>query len=88
MKGIPSIGEYQSLSHTKWECKYHVVFIPKRRRKTLFGQVRQHLGEVSHNINGAEGKRLEERHLQATAGGAYCLAQVKLAGKFASPCPS
>lgn len=29
----------ESLSHSKWECKYHVVFIPKRRRKTLFGAV-------------------------------------------------
>ena len=31
------MDEYQSLSHTKWECKYHVVFIPKFRRKMLFG---------------------------------------------------
>jgi hypothetical protein len=39
-KGIPSMDEYESLSHTKWECKYHVVFIPRCRRKTLFGPVR------------------------------------------------
>ena len=31
---------YQSLSHSKWDCKYHVVFVPKRRRKVLFGQAR------------------------------------------------
>ncbi len=37
--------DYQSLSHTKWDCKYHVVFIPKYRRKKIFGTVRQHLGE-------------------------------------------
>jgi hypothetical protein len=42
------MDEYESLSHTKWERKYHVVFIPKCRRKTLFGQLRQHLGEVFH----------------------------------------
>ena len=30
------MDEYESLSHTKWECKYHVVFIPKRRRKALY----------------------------------------------------
>jgi putative transposase len=36
----------ESLSHTNWECKYHVVFIPKRRRKTLYGELRRHLGEV------------------------------------------
>ena len=32
---------YQSLSHSKWDCKYHVVFVPKRRRKAIFGQTRQ-----------------------------------------------
>ena len=30
--------EYRSLSHTKWQCKYHIVFIPKYRRRTLFGE--------------------------------------------------
>jgi len=41
---------YESLSHTKWECKYHVVFIPKYRRKALYGELRQHLGEVFRNL--------------------------------------
>ncbi len=41
---------YQSLSHTKWDCKYHVVFIPKRRRKTLYGQIRPKLGTVFHAL--------------------------------------
>jgi putative transposase len=31
------MDEYESLSHSKWECKYHVVFIPKCRKKTLYG---------------------------------------------------
>jgi putative transposase len=31
------MDEYESLSHTKWDCKYHVIFIPKRRRKALYG---------------------------------------------------
>ena len=35
---------YQSLSHSKWDCKYHIVFVPKRRRKVIFGQTRRHLG--------------------------------------------
>ena len=35
---------YQTLSHSKWECKYHVVFIPKYRRKQLFGRLRKELG--------------------------------------------
>jgi len=39
------MDEFESLSHTKWECKYHVVFIPKWRRKTLYEQLRQPLGK-------------------------------------------
>ena len=41
------MDEYESLSHSKWECKYHMSFIPKCRRKTLYKEIRQHLGEVS-----------------------------------------
>ena len=41
---------YESLSHTKWECKYHVVFIPKYRRKALFGELRKYMGEVFRNL--------------------------------------
>jgi hypothetical protein len=42
-----TMDEFESLSHTKWECKYHVVFIPKCRRKTLYAELRRHLGEVA-----------------------------------------
>ena len=45
-----NVEPYQSLSHSKWDCKYHVVFIPKRRRKVLFGRVRQHLWEIFHAL--------------------------------------
>ena len=38
--------DYRSLSHTRWECKYHVVFIPKGRRKRLYQHPGVHLGEV------------------------------------------
>jgi len=37
------MDDYESLSHRKWECKHHVVFIPKCRRKTLYGELRQYL---------------------------------------------
>lgn len=37
---------YQSLSHTKWDCKYHIVFVPKNRRKVLYGNVRDRLGPI------------------------------------------
>src|SRR5438105_11962758 len=37
---------YQNLSHSRWNCKYHVVFVPKRRRKTLYGTIRKALGAI------------------------------------------
>ena len=46
---------YDSLSHSKWECKYHVVFIPKCRRKTLYLQLRKSLGDlISHIVQPRE----------------------------------
>ena len=57
------MDEYQSLSHTKWECKYHVVFIPKCRRKTLYGELRGHLGEVFRRLAAQKESRVEEGHL-------------------------
>jgi putative transposase len=56
--------EYENLSHTKWECRYNVVIIPKCRRKTLFGQTRQHIGEVFHKLAGQKESRIEQGHLQ------------------------
>jgi REP-associated tyrosine transposase len=53
-----------SLNHSKWECKYHVVFIPKRRRKTLYGALRRHLGEVFHQLARQKESRIEEGHLR------------------------
>ena len=44
------MDEFERLSHSKWECKYHVVFIPKCRRKTLYGQLKKHLGEVLRKL--------------------------------------
>ena len=57
------MDEYESLSHSKWECKYHVVFIPKCRRKVLYGQLRQHLGEVIRRLAEQKESRIEEGHL-------------------------
>ncbi len=53
----------ESLSHSKWECKYHVVFIPKKRRKTLYGALRKHLGEVFRRLAEQKESRIEEGHL-------------------------
>ena len=54
---------YQRLSHSKWDCKYHVVFIPKKRRKALFGQVRRHLGEIFHALARQKECQILEGHL-------------------------
>jgi REP-associated tyrosine transposase len=40
----------QSLNHTRWDCKYHVVFIPKRRKKAIYGAIRKHLGRIFHEL--------------------------------------
>ena len=57
------MDEYASLSHTKWDCKYHVIFIPKCRRKKLYVELRKHLGEVFRNLAGQKESRIEEGHL-------------------------
>ncbi len=57
------MDDYGSLSHTKWECKYHAVFIPKCRRKTPYGELRKHLGEVFRGLAEQKESRIEEGHL-------------------------
>jgi REP element-mobilizing transposase RayT len=57
------MDEYQSLSHSRWECKYHVVFIPKCRRRTLYEELRRHLGEVFRRLAEQKESRIEEGHL-------------------------
>ena len=57
------MDEFESLSHTKWDCKYHVVFIPKRRRKTLYAELRRHLAEVFRRLAMQKECRIEEGHL-------------------------
>jgi len=52
-----------TLSHTKWVCKYHVVFIPKYRRQALYGELRRHLGDVFRGLAEQRECRVEEGHL-------------------------
>ena len=54
-KTIMTSTIYQSLSHSKWECKYHVVFVPKGRRKVLYGKVREYLGKIFHELANQKG---------------------------------
>ena len=57
------MDECQSLSHTVWECKFHVVWIPKYRRKTLYGELRKHLGQVFRELAKHKESTVEEGHL-------------------------
>ena len=54
---------YQSLSHSKWDCKYHLVFVPKYRRKVMFGEIRKFLGPVFHELARQKECRIVEGHL-------------------------
>jgi putative transposase len=57
------MDEYESLNHTKWECKYHVVFIPKCRRKVLYTELRRYLGGIFRRFAEQKERRIEEGHL-------------------------
>ena len=53
----------QSLKHTKWDCKYHIVWIPKYRKKVLYGQLRKYLGEVIRELAQQKESKVWEGHL-------------------------
>ena len=57
------MDKVESLNHTKWECKYHVVFIPKCRRRTLYAELRKPLIEVFRDLARQKESRIEEGHL-------------------------
>jgi len=57
------VDDLESLSHTQWECKYHVVFIPKCRRKILYEQLRRHLGELFKRLAEQKQSKVLEGHL-------------------------
>jgi putative transposase len=57
------VDEFQSLSHTVWECKYHVVWIPKYRRKVLYGELRRHLGSILRELAMQRESKIVEGHL-------------------------
>ena len=52
-----------SLNHSRWECKYHVVWIPKYRKKSLYGEVRRYLGAVFRELAKARESEVLEGHL-------------------------
>ena len=54
---------WRSLAHSRWDCKYHVVFVPKYRRKVLFGEIRKNLGQIFHELARQKECRIVEGHL-------------------------
>src|ERR1700723_1136522 len=57
------MDQFESLNHTKWDCKYHVVFIPKYRRRTLYGDLKRRPGPVFRPLAEQRESRVEEGHL-------------------------
>jgi len=55
--------DFQSLSHTTWDCKYHLVWIPKYRKKALYGNLRKHLGDVLRELALQKESKIMEGHL-------------------------
>ena len=57
------MGRTRSLNHSEWECQYHIVFIPKYRRKVLYGELRPELGKVFRQLAHQKECEIEEGHL-------------------------
>jgi putative transposase len=57
------MDDYESLKHTRWECKYHVIFIPKWRKKQIYGALRKDLGQVLRELAQHKESKVEEGHL-------------------------
>ncbi len=59
------MSKYKTLQHTEWDCKCHVIFIPKYRRKVLYGQIRRELGDVFRRLARQKESEIEAGHLVA-----------------------
>jgi putative transposase len=57
------MSTYESLSHSKWDCKYHIVFVPEGRKKNLYGKVRRFLGPVFHELASQRRSQILEGHM-------------------------
>ena len=56
-------SSYESLSHSKWDCKYHLVFILKYRKKELYGKIRKYLGPMFHELTAQRNCKILEGHM-------------------------
>ena len=59
------MNDSSSLNHSRWECKYHIVWIPKYRRKTLFGQLREYLGQIFKDLAKNRESEILEGHMMS-----------------------
>jgi putative transposase len=57
------MSDYRSLAHSRWDCKYHLVFIPKKRRKVFFGEIRKDIGQIFRELAEQKGCNIIEGHL-------------------------
>ena len=57
------MNDVLSLSHAVWDCKYHIAWIPKYRRKVLYGELRKHLGDMFRGLARQKESRVMEGHL-------------------------
>ncbi len=57
------MNDYRSLSHTKWDCKYHLVWIPKYRKKVIYGELRKYFGDTLKEPAGHKESQIFEGHL-------------------------
>ena len=57
------MSSFESLSHSRWDCKYHVVFVPKCRKKSLYGKIRKFLGPVFRELAGQRRSHILEGHM-------------------------
>jgi putative transposase len=78
------MSDIQSLNHSKWECKYHVTWIPKYRKKSLYGNIRKYLGEVIKELSRQKESEVIEGHMVSdhvhmliSIAPKYAVAQVK-----------
>jgi len=56
------MSDYNSLAHSRWDCKYHLVFVPKKRRKLLFGNLRKEIGPIFRDLAQQKGCEILEGH--------------------------
>lgn len=60
---MTTTSSFESLSHSRWDCKYHIVFIPKCRKKALYGKIRKFLGSVFHELARQRSSTILEGHM-------------------------